>query len=237
MQLSEKEAELSKIQRTIETLRSEKQALEDDAINLSDRQMQLSHANRMLANELQEQQRGFGTNEYDSSTSDLSLPSALAAAADVAQPPPPANGTVANGKAKGGIGSKGGSDWDPVAAGAGVPADVLARARARRHNVIDIREYEDVVAELAHRKLEIAFGRVRTRECWSFCCLSACTPQSLTGPQGRVMCRMRGARCVPQICPSRFCAPTRWTEQHTATGLKHGVALACRSASSSCATR
>ena len=57
---------MSKLAKLVDTLRLEKQALQDDAMHLSDRQMQLSHANRMLANELHEQQRGTGLAGGDS---------------------------------------------------------------------------------------------------------------------------------------------------------------------------
>lgn len=61
--------------------------------------------------------------------------------------------------------------------GAAAPADpraVLARQKAKRHNVVDIRDYEDVVAELAHRKLEIAFGKARILRSRLRCLLVSC---------------------------------------------------------------
>jgi hypothetical protein len=54
-------------------------------------------------------------------------------------------------------------------------AALLGRQRGpRRPAVVDLREYEDVVAELAHRKLEIAFGQVQlfslvVRMTWCAC--------------------------------------------------------------------
>jgi hypothetical protein len=165
VQLSEKEAELLKVQTTNDTLRSEKDALQNDALALSDRQMQLAHANRMLTNELQQQQRGLGmaSNGKDSPAELSELSSPLPEPSAGPQPPPSArhqekNGADvadAGGNKRQGIGSKGGK----ATAGTGSANEVLRKAKAKRH-VVDIREYEDVVGELAHRKVEIAFARV-----------------------------------------------------------------------------
>jgi hypothetical protein len=182
VQLSEKEAELLKLQTTTESLRSEKAALQNDALTLSDRQMQLAHANRMLTNELQEQTRGLGVatsgSGYDSGPADAELSdlsSPLPEPSTEPAPPPSAhrkNGAVVGGKP--GIGSKGGKGRG------GSAREVLAKAKAKRYSVIDICEYEDVVGELAHRKLEIAFARV----CFSALCSSAAFHFAHTGLSG-----------------------------------------------------
>jgi hypothetical protein len=172
MQLSEKEAEVSKLAHLVDSLRAEKSALQDDAMHLSDRQMQLSHANRMLANELQEQQRGTGRAVATGAGASYSLfDGASSFNSQVDTPRDDVSGGVAgrsDGICRGGShgsGDDGGVRANGVTAAAErarAHAEVLGRQRKpARHNVVDLREYEDVVAELAHRKLEIAFGKAR----------------------------------------------------------------------------
>jgi hypothetical protein len=166
MQLSEKEAELGKLQRANEGLRLEKQALQNDAMQLSDRQMQLTSANRMLANELQEQQRGLGTVDIEDQASETTDGDAALSLER--------GGSVGSSTATGGIGSKTLKPKRSAMEGKGKTRAVGARGKGKRLNVIDIRDYEEVVAELAHRKLEIACGQVcaSTSHCaaLSHCC-------------------------------------------------------------------
>lgn len=151
--MAEKDSELSKLKRAVESLTLEKQALQNDAMELSDRQMELVSANRMLANELQQQQHGLGSAApQDDSQLSRELSGAFQG---------PAIGRGGRASREGEAGADG------------------AKARPKKGkpaNMIELAQYEEVVAELAHRKLEIAFGQVCFSGASVIQCLVALVP-------------------------------------------------------------
>lgn len=54
MQVAEGDTELHKLRKASEQLKREKEALQNDALQLTERTMELEHANRMLTNEVNE---------------------------------------------------------------------------------------------------------------------------------------------------------------------------------------
>eukprot|EP00892_Ulva_mutabilis_P003084 jgi/Ulvmu1/12777/UM097_0004.1 len=164
-----------------EGLRREKDALQHDALQLSDRQMELVHANKVLMQELKERARahsaggpsfasdttagadgGSGSGSAMATATATGASSALDAAAltKAASDASAAAAAAAAAAAKlaaavrAGAGDEGGEGGDGggFAKGSGT---------GKKRTVVDIKEHEAVLNELAEMKLEFALGQER----------------------------------------------------------------------------
>lgn len=66
LQVAEGDMELHKLRKASEQLKREKEALQNDALQLTERTMELEHANRMLTNEVNEKKAGRAKSMRDS---------------------------------------------------------------------------------------------------------------------------------------------------------------------------
>lgn len=73
--------ELHKLRKASEQLKREKEALQNDALQLTERTMELEHANRMLTNEMNEKKAGRAKSMRDSWSLDGGMPSPSPSAA------------------------------------------------------------------------------------------------------------------------------------------------------------
>lgn len=110
--------ELHNLRKSSEQVKREKVALQNDALHLTERTMELEHANRMLTNEVSEKKAGRAKSMRDSWSLDGGGLSPMPSTAD--------DGTT----------------------------------KSKKPKVVDVADYEKVVAELAELKLEFALGQV-----------------------------------------------------------------------------
>lgn len=178
VQLDDAEAIARQLRQDNDMLKQEKDALQHSALQLSDKQMELVHANKILMAELKERARApsAGGPSFVSDTS----------AADGASGSGLAMGTAASSAMDAAALTKAASDASTAAAAAAAAATKLAAAvrgnsmmestgrdggaaeaaaevaaAGGKRTVVDIAEHEGVLNELAELKLEFALGQVR----------------------------------------------------------------------------
>lgn len=183
MQVDDAEGITRQLRQDNDMLRRERDALQHNALELAEKQMELVHANKVLMAELKERARAHSAGgpscASDASMADGGSGSALAmgttassamdtlALTKVASDASAAAAAAASAATKLADAVRCGGGAMAAANGGGGDVAVAPTAEAgtggKKRTVVDIAEHEGVLNELAQLKLEFALGQVRTQ--------------------------------------------------------------------------